>query len=61
MLFQSYLFYEIQVCIEYFLREIHDDTHAVTTAQKGTRVSFKVPEKVRPSDKLFKIIKNNED
>lgn len=43
------------------VEEIHDDTHAVTTAQKGTRVSFKVPEKVRPSDKLFKIIKDNED
>ena len=43
------------------VEEIHDDTHAVTTAQKGTRVSFKVPENVRPSDKLFKIIKNNED
>lgn len=43
------------------VEEIHDDTHAVTTVQKGTRVSFKVPEKVRPSDKLFKIIKNNED
>ncbi len=39
------------------VEEIHDDTHAVTTAQKGTRVSFKVPEKVRPSDKLFRIIK----
>ena len=37
--------------------EIHDDTHAVETAQKGTRVAFKVPGKVRPSDKLFKIIK----
>jgi putative protease len=36
--------------------EIHDDTQAVQTAQKGTRVSIKVPEKVRPSDKLFKII-----
>ena len=35
--------------------EIHDDTHAVNTAQKGTRVAFKVPDKVRPSDKLFKI------
>ena len=35
--------------------EIHDDTHAVNTAQKGTRVAFKVPGKVRPSDKLFKI------
>ena len=43
------------------VEEIHADTHAVTTAQKGTRVSFTVPEKVRPSDKLFKIIKNNED
>ena len=38
------------------VEEIHDDTHAVQTAQKGTRVSIKVPEKVRPSDKLFKII-----
>ena len=36
--------------------EIHDDTQSVQTAQKGTRVSIKVPEKVRPSDKLFKII-----
>ena len=35
--------------------EIHDDTQAVQTAQKGTRVSIKVPEKVRPSDKLFRI------
>lgn len=40
--------------------EIHDDTHAVTTAQKGTRVAFKVPAKVRPSDKLFKIVKINQ-
>ena len=37
--------------------EIHDDTSAIQTAQQGTRVSIKVPEKVRPSDKLFKIIK----
>ncbi len=42
------------------VEEIHDDTHAVTTAQKGTRVSFKVPEKVRPSDKLFKIVRSEE-
>ena len=41
------------------VEEIHDDTHSVETAQKGTRVSFKVPEKVRPSDKLFKIVKAN--
>ena len=39
--------------------EIHNDTTSVNTAQKGTRVSFKVPEKVRPSDKLFKIVKTN--
>ena len=36
--------------------EIHDDVQSVQTAQKGTRISIKVPEKVRPSDKLFKII-----
>ena len=39
--------------------EIHDDVQAVETAQQGTRVAFKVPDKVRPSDKLFKIIKND--
>lgn len=39
------------------VEEIHDDTHAVQTAQKGTRVSFRVPDKVRPSDKLFKLVK----
>ncbi len=39
------------------VEEIHDDTHAVTTARQGTRVSFKVPAKVRPSDKLFKLEK----
>lgn len=39
------------------VEEIHDDTHAVETAQKGTRVAFKVPGKVRPCDKLFKIVK----
>lgn len=39
------------------VEEIHDDTHAVETAQKGTRVSFRVPAKVRPSDKLFKLVK----
>ena len=35
--------------------EIHDDVQAVATAQQGTRVSIKVPAKVRPSDKLFKL------
>ncbi len=38
--------------------EIHDDTSSIQTARQGTRVSIRVPEKVRPSDKLFKIIKS---
>ena len=38
--------------------EIHDDDSSIQTAQQGTRVSIKVPEKVRPSDKLFKIVEN---
>lgn len=41
--------------------EIHDDTQSVTTAVKGTRVSFKVPDKVRPSDKLYKLVKCSND
>ena len=40
--------------------EIHDDTSSIQTAQQGTRVSIRVPEKVRPSDKLFKIIRNDD-
>lgn len=36
--------------------EVHGDNGAVPVAQKGTRVSIAVPEKVRPSDKLFKLI-----
>ncbi len=42
------------------VEEIHDDTTSVQTAQKGTRVSFRVPEKVRPSDKLFKLVKTGD-
>ncbi len=41
------------------VEEIHDDVQTVETAQQGTRVSIKVPEKVRPSDKLFKIIQES--
>ena len=37
--------------------EIHDDHGPVQVAQQGTRVSVAVPAKVRPSDKLFKILK----
>ena len=35
--------------------EIHDDVQAVQTAHQGTRVAIRVPAKVRPSDKLFRI------
>lgn len=35
--------------------EIHDDVQAVQTARQGTRVAIRVPAKVRPSDKLFRI------
>lgn len=35
--------------------EIHDDNGPVACARKGTRVSFAVPDKIRPSDKLFKM------
>ena len=36
--------------------EIHDDNGPVQVAQQGTRVSIAVPQKVRPSDKLFKLV-----
>lgn len=38
--------------------EIHTDG-PVQTAGKGTYAAIKVPEKVRPSDKVYKIIENN--
>ena len=37
-------------------QEIHDDHGPVEVAQQGTKVAIAVPEKVRPSDKLFKLI-----
>ena len=36
--------------------EIHDDHGPVEVARQGTKVSIAVPEKVRPSDKLFKLV-----
>lgn len=39
--------------------EIRYDLKPVDTALKGQRVSIPVPDKVRPSDKLFKIVKTN--
>ena len=41
-------------------REIHDDFGPVEIAQQGTRVSIAVPEKVRPSDKLFKLVRDDD-
>ena len=41
--------------------EVHGDDGAVAIARKGTRVSIAVPEKVRPSDKLFKIVRSKEE
>ena len=38
--------------------EIRLDLKPVQTAPKGTHVSIPVPDKVRPSDKLFKLVKN---
>ena len=39
--------------------EIRYDLNPVDTAHKGQHVSFRVPGKIRPSDKLFKIEKVN--
>ena len=41
-------------------QEIHDDNGAVEVAQQGTRVSIAVTGKVRPSDKLFKLVEATE-
>ena len=37
-------------------QEIHDDNGPVQVARQGTRVSIAVTGKVRPSDKLFKLV-----
>jgi putative protease len=36
---------------------IYFDDHSVGQATKGQNVSIPVPDKVRPSDKLYKIVK----
>ena len=38
-------------------KEIRYDLKPVDTAHKGQRISIPVPEKVRPSDKLYKLVK----
>lgn len=41
--------------------EIHDDDgHPVSEAPQGSRVAIPVSGKIRPSDKLFKLVKENE-
>lgn len=42
------------------LDEVRYDLKPVQTAQKGMHVSFKVPDKIRPSDKLYKILSVND-
>lgn len=39
--------------------EIHVDQTAVSVANKGDLFSIKVPDKIRPTDKLFKIVETN--
>lgn len=39
------------------LEEVRYNLKPVPTVTKGQRVSFKVPEKIRPSDKLYKLVK----
>ncbi len=41
--------------------EIRYDLQPVTTATKGQSISFKVPEKIRPSDKLYKLVKTGHE
>ena len=41
--------------------EIRVDLKPVQTAPKGTRVSLPVPDKIRPSDKLFLLQKTDEE
>ena len=40
-------------------KEIRYELNPVAMANKGTRVSIPVPDKVRPSDKVFKLVKGN--
>lgn len=44
--------------IELTASEIHFDQGPVSNAVKGQSVSIPVPEKVRPSDKLYKLVKD---
>ena len=39
--------------------EIRYDLNPVDKAEKGWRVSIPVPDKVRPNDKVYKLVKTN--
>lgn len=43
--------------IYFMVSEIHGDNGAIDKACKGSRVSVPVPKKIRPSDKLYKVVK----
>lgn len=43
------------------LEEVRYDLKPVNTVKKGMRVSFKVPGKIRPSDKLYKMVRTKND
>lgn len=40
--------------------EIRYELKPVQTARKGMHISFKVPEKIRPSDKLYKLVRSEQ-
>jgi len=41
-------------------KEIRYDLEPINKATKGQHISFKVTEKIRPNDKLYKLVKNEE-
>ena len=46
--------------IEEVVDEIRFDLEPVNCAVKGQHISFRVPGKVRPNDKLYKLVSTNE-
>lgn len=44
--------------IYYQLEEVRVDLHSVETVEKGMHFSIKIGSKIRPSDKLYKIVRN---
>ena len=46
--------------IETEIQEIHNDNGPVNEVRPGERFSIKLPKKIRKSDKLYKLVKDNE-